>query len=407
MPVYRKGQSPVNKMDRLPMLGIKEVVKEIGGSRNYDSYRVALEPQTQSTDFRGEIYLKSLTVTSRRDSTIVFTAVWRSETLRWLQSAFLKRDKKWDITFGWTDKPETIRAFTGSIDVKLDSSFGGFDLTLVLYENGLYKAHSIGPTEKTIQEVLQDNRKTLTYRKILTAFTGVLKKVHGVQGTEGEQYTYFPIAGDDYVLNESEIKYLERDTNKNFLKSFQDIVNRRGERVYFNSIKKEVSIINNDYDDPEGDSKWVFEYKTYDTEIYEIDFNLFADGTSVNEIIETDHLLQEKGAIEKKDQIIKGKSFYETPTLSEQEVYSAGSNYKAYQTTKKEIYLVPIRTGSIVVIGNTGISLGDKIELRGIDPLSGFYKVLDAEHEIVPGNFKTTLKLVGPTEVPDEPEEES
>jgi len=404
---YARGRSPFEESDRLPFIRIKEV------SGDYDSYKTGLIPQFKSKNFRGDIYLRSLKVTTRPESTTTFEATWRAETLDWLDSGFLTRDKKWIIVFGWADSksardkitsgiessPEDIvyEASTATIDVKFDAATGGFDLTLVMFSDELHKAYDIQINNSAIQLGIGTNISNLTFDNLLTSYLGELKVKYKIE------YKYSDSRSDpdarSLVFNELWAKHLQIDTSKPFLTVLNQLINVEGYRLRFDHKTKELFIIKNDYVENTIKPKWLYEYKTYNTEILDLDIELFIDGTTTNKRTEREYVLRNTGAVETEEQVFKGFTEFKNDAEDTIEIYSPGEDTSSYVFSKGDYTRIPIRKATLTVIGNPEVELMDKAEIRGVGSLSGEYLVTHVEHELTPGNYKTVMNLIGSAEV--------
>jgi hypothetical protein len=396
MPVYAAGKSPEELMDRLPYLRLKELSGDgmiaIKPEFKYDSYEEGVLPQYDSKNLRGTIYVTGFKGSFRRDTSSTYEISFHAETLDWIHSAFLQRNKRWELTYGWTDDNLTLQVETTTIDVKFDPQHGGFALTLGLVTDGLDMQYSITPQNATMQKGIQGNKKSLDIETVLTTYLGEAKNLFGIA------YTYESAAlVKDFQFSPAEVNMLLKESGSSFMSVFQNIIVQYGMRVKFDSDKKTVSIVSNELPPNPDDAKWIFEYKSFDTDILEIDFTLVVQEVNIDKVNESLFVLRPSGETEPIVQEITGSAETPKEVTVVEEVYSAGDE-NSYIFSRKNFYLPPIRVGTIKIIGNPHISFDDVIEIRGMDDLSGNYRVNVADQEVSISGYITTLRIVGPNE---------
>jgi len=394
MPVYEKGKSPMDLMNRLPLLRLKESSGEgntpIQSGFGYDSYGEGIKPQLHSKDYRGTIYVTSFSGSHRRDSTSTYEITLRAETLDWIRSAFLQRNKEWELTYGWTDDNITFKVKTTTIGVKFDSQFGGFELTLSLVTDGIVKQYSITHKNQALQKGIQGNKGALDIDTVMGTYLGEIKRLFGLNYSYNKGASVEKAQG--FQFSTAEVNRLLGESNDAFINTFQYIIGQYGMRVKFDSDKKKVSITTDELQPNEAEPKWVFEYKTYDTEILELDFELVVQDVNIDKVTESLFVLRPSGEPEPQEQEITGEAFASKKVDAVEEEYSAGDE-GSYVLSRQNIYLPSLRNGTIKVIGKPQVSIGDMIEIKGVDDLSGNYRVNDSEQNVTASTYTTTLKV--------------
>jgi len=396
MPIYASGKSPVELMNRLPYIRLKEMDGDgnvpIKGNFEYDSYFEGTFPQLRSKDMRGTIYVTSFKGSNRGDSSSTYEITFRAETLDWIHSAFLKRDKEWELTYGWTDDYLTYSVRTTSINPKFDSSVGGFDLTLGFAVDGIDKHRGIKSINKTMQKGIQGNKVNLSIDMVMNTYLGEVKRLYGIS------YTYNKSKSADlaktFKFSLAEVNKLLEETNSSFMDVLQSVISQYGLKVSFESGRRSVSVVSNEIPPNPNSPKWTFEYKTYDTDILEVDFDLGVQDVAIDKITEKLFVLRPSGEPDPQEQTIEGKTLFNKKSDVEEEVYSAG-NKDSYILARENIYLPKLRNGTLKIIGLPDISVSDIIELKGLDDLSGVYHVNIADNEISGGSYTTTLTISG------------
>ena len=271
-----------------------------------------------------------------------------------------------------------------------------------MYPDNLHKVEAIKPANTVMRTAIQGNRAELTLEILLTALAGELSK-RGVP-----EYTY---SSANSAKEAETFRFLETEINRlltldvvSLFRVLQKVLdNRSALRVCFDPDKKEIFVLKSDYEPSDNEADWEYEYGVHNSEILDLDFDLVVDGIDRYVETEFEYLMQETGEVVDETQFYKEHPEKNVPQIETAiERYCPGSDSKAYVFSKEDYYRIPVRDATLTVPGNVNIKMGQWLELKGLQSLSGKYKILGVEHDLSPGHFKTVIELVGTKEVFEE-----
>jgi len=340
----------------------------------YDSAETAARSQIDTKNFRGEAYLKSAIVKSYNGLNL-YTIVIEAQTIEWLSSSLMERDRKYIFEFGWTDDVQKKEIAVIDVVVNLVLEYGGAEITLTAkdYDNPFHP--DINCNNVIWNSGLGSIKTNPTMQQVFSVMKNIFSHLDTVS-----------FKGETFEFNQPEFERLRNSGEKSIMHVLNSILAENHRRLIFHGkecrIEKLIGL------DREKAVSKEYTWGSDSSEIERMEINFVVpDSKEKSKRIQLDKNGKEQTTTEEDD----------APKSSQQLETSALESGEEPVNYEKR-YLPPVWAGSMNVLGDNDIFLFDRIEVNNVGILSSVYTVTEVTHKVAHDGFYTELVIVTETE---------